>query len=93
MYFLTYSEYYPIYEPAEGGYYYSGKSICYMETATTFRKARLKMRKLLKNNDLETSWISTNKLSFGFTGKYIGEGWICEITRKPVKEYGYTPYC
>lgn len=93
MYYVTYSEYYPIYEPAEGGYYYSGKEIVHTEICQTFKKAKRKIRKWLKDNLDEISWISNDKLSFGYDGKYIGEGWICEMTTKPVVECGRVPYC
>ena len=36
MYYLTYYEEYPIYEPAEGGYYYAGNQACYFHGFTNF---------------------------------------------------------
>lgn len=93
MYYVTYSEYYPIYEPAEGGYYYAGKEVRHTSVCQTFRKAKRKIKKCLKDNLNETNWIADNKLSFGYNGNYIGEGWICELTRQPVVEHGKVQYC
>lgn len=96
MYYITYSLHYPIYEPAEGGYYYAGKENVWIEQFSTFRKAKLRMRKLLKEYRLteEVNIISFNNQFFGYNGRRIGEGWCIELTRdKLPEEHGYVPYC
>lgn len=92
--FITYSEYYPIYEPAEGGYYYSGKQIMKQRAFQTRRKAVKAFRKWYKDCCSDSGfWCNRFKTAFGVKGKYIGDGYICELTRKPVEQYGWKPYC
>ena len=55
MVYLTYYEEYPIYEPAEGGYYYSGNQVVSYEKLSK-RAAKKKLTKLfeeLKEDDSE----------------------------------------
>lgn len=55
MVFLTYYEEYPIYEPAEGGYYYSGNQVVSYERLSK-RAAKKKLMELyreLKEDDSE----------------------------------------
>lgn len=93
-YYVTFSEYYPIYEPAEGGYYYEGKKKVLEREYSTFKKAKRKMKKLWNCCKDDTGfWSCPDKLLFGQSNKYIGDGYICEMTRKPVKEHGWEPYC
>lgn len=40
MYYVTYYRNYPIFEPAEGGYYYSGREIIDSQSFTNRRKAK-----------------------------------------------------
>ena len=40
MYYVTYYEEYPIYEPAEGGYYYAGSRNVSVREFKSWRKAR-----------------------------------------------------
>ena len=40
MYYVTYYEEYPIYEPAEGGYYYAGSQNVLVREFKSWRKAR-----------------------------------------------------
>lgn len=95
MYYVTYSEFYPIYEAAEGGYYYPGKEIRRTASCQTFKEAKLKIRKWRKW--LEThgdgiNWYSFDKQAFGYRSKYIGDGWVCELTTYPVVGHGWVPY-
>lgn len=95
MYYITYSEYYPIWEAAEGGYYYEGKQVLEVRTASTFRKARQILnswRKQCKNDLGYWENNRSNYISFGQSSKYIGDGYIAELTREPIEEYGYHPY-
>lgn len=102
-YYVTYSEYYPIYEAAEGGYYYSGKQKVEEHCFSTFKKAKRKFMKWFRETDLEMDAnyfegnsyksFSPHNMFFGVNGRYIGDGYIVELTRKPVKERGYEPYC
>lgn len=96
MYYITYSQEYPIYESAEGGYYYAGKENIWTEKFSTFRKAKLRMRKLLKKylNEDDVNIISFNNQCFGYQSRRIGEGWKIELTKdKLPEEHGYKPYC
>jgi len=55
MVYLTYYEEYPIFEPAEGGYYYSGNQVCTYERLSK-RAAKKKIKQLydeLKADDSE----------------------------------------
>lgn len=98
-YVTTYSKY-PIYEPAEGGYYYSGVQIedCY--AFNEFRKAKRYLRKLYKqcisNGDhLDKYWrCNSSHTYFGVGSQYIGKGWYIKLERKYGEdERGWQPYC
>ena len=48
MYYVIYYKNYPIFEPAEGGYYYSGREIINKRIFTNRRKAKRFYYKLVK---------------------------------------------
>ena len=48
MYYVTYYEEYPIYEPAEGGYYYAGSQNVWVREFKSWRKARQFFNKAAK---------------------------------------------
>lgn len=89
------------YHPEEGGYYQEGGHIVEIAECQTFKKARLKLRKWLKKEELAEderyfqgySWIANNKQSYGLTGKYIGERYECGISRRKPDDRGFEPYC
>lgn len=100
-YYVTYYNKYPIYEPAEGGYYYSGIEIVESHEFSTFKKAKLFLRKWYKNciecEDHKSKYWRCNasKTFFGQPNqKYIGDGWYVQLERKQGKDVrGWTPYC
>ena len=100
MYFVTTYEDYPIYEAAEGGYYYSGERMTDYRGFQSFRKARKTINRMYKqalrdgNFDGMIEYRSFNGLSFGAFSKYIGDGWNIYLENKlGENEHGYEPYC
>ena len=104
MYYVTEYREYPIYEPAEGGYYYEGVEMIQSRTFQTFRKARKHMNRTYKDvvkNEMpyiegcgQTFFSNENHLYFGAFGKYVGDRWFYVIERKQGREVrGATPYC
>ena len=106
--YVTLMEEYPIYEPAEGGYYYAGTSITDVREFNTWRKARQfynKVRKefiaefgepsevcMPRHNYHARVWESRNHKAIFHETDYVGEGHELTITRKPRKERGWVPY-
>lgn len=100
MYYVTIYSRYPIYEPAEGGYYYSGIEMIESNEFREFRKAKRYLRKLYKqciaDRDHEDKyWFSNGShTKFGVGGKYIGEGWYVVLEKKQGNDVkGWQPYC
>lgn len=104
MYYVSLIEFTAHYHPEEGGYYQEGETVVHVEKCQTFRKARLKIRKWLKNTDFDADernidggvdgrWVAKDKLSFGVSSFYVGEGYRCQVTRKEPVTYGSIPYC
>lgn len=101
MVWLSYYEEYPIYEPAEGGYYYAGLALVKTERLSK-RAAKRKFDRIAKQYVEETKnepypWVMNN-IVYGrhlFRGsKYIGEGaYICVEKRKGSHARGWVPYC
>ena len=105
MYYVSYITEYPIYEPAEGGYYYEGTQIELCRAFTTWKKANRFYQKLRKQFWEEHSWEKerVNDYEFGgiskwhnpfisYHSRYIGEGERVELTKvKPIEE-GWHPY-
>lgn len=101
MVWLSYYEEYPIYEPAEGGYYYAGLALEKTERLSK-RAAKKKFDKLAAELLEETKnesypWMMGN-IIYGRTlirgSKYIGEGaYICIEKRKGSHTKGWEPYC
>lgn len=98
MYYVTMYEKYPIYERAEGGYYYEGCSIVWSRSFQEFRKAKRFLRKLYLSyvkDRCEKYWYEKSDHSrFGENGRYIGDGWFITLERT----YGqyvhhWHPYC
>ena len=98
-YYVSTYELYPIYEPAEGGYYYDGLDFKYSIECNSLKKARRVLRKMIA----ELKDYGEDVYDFGFAGhlwgartesKYIGEGTVIHIeTRNRKNERGYVPYC
>lgn len=108
MWYVTTMAEYPIYEPAEGGYYYAGTEIVEERQFNTWRKAKQfynKTRKefieyfgepsdvcMPRHNYHGKVWDSRSHRGIYHSTGYIGEGHELTITRKPRKERGYVPY-
>ena len=99
MRYIIHYEEYPIYEPAEGGYYYPGNQL-----VASKRKSKRQCRKdfekiwqecLEENKDNpKYPWIRENANYIFRDGKYIGEGESYAIEHKQGSmESGYEPYC
>ena len=99
MRWISHYEEYPIYEPAEGGYYYPGNQLVESE-----RKSKRQCRKdfeaiwkaCLRENENNPvfPWIRANANYIYRSGEYIGERENYVIERKRGSmEYGYGPYC
>lgn len=92
-FYVTYYQEYPIYEPAEGGYYYPGRDAIYSKGFNTKEEAEAHVEEL-KNEDGEGGW---EKYSDGYirNGKYVGDAeWLVIETRKTYlsQEKGWEPY-
>ena len=99
-YYVTIYQEYPIYEPAEGGYYYTGADISESWGFQTFRDAKRFIRKLYKecvqskDTKSEYWYCNSNHLFFGMDSYYIGEGWFIQLERKQgASVKGWEPYC
>lgn len=101
MRYLTHYEEYPIYESAEGGYYYSGNQVVETERLSK-RKAKSEIKRLWceakeENKDLpeREQWrISNDGNKIWRSSRYIGEGESYVIERHKGSEVrGWHPYC
>ena len=99
MRYISHYEEYPIYEPAEGGYYYPGNQLVASERKSK-RQCRKDFEKIwqecLEENkdDPEYPWIRENANYIYKNSKYIGEGESFAIERNQGSmEHGYEPYC
>lgn len=89
-YFVSFYEAYPIYEPAEGGYYYEGEQLVESIKVGSLKRARRIMRREAAN--LGFTCIGSNSSSL--RGKYIGESeYIYIETVRGIHEHGWHPYC
>lgn len=105
MVYLTHYEEYPIYEPAEGGYYYAGVQVTEYERLS-LRQAKKQLKNLWEeaqreneNLDEKYKWHMTlpwrnERPQLVRFSKYIGEGESYVIERKlGSQERGWEPYC
>ena len=106
MFYVSYITEYPIYEPAEGGYYYAGTQIQMCREFSTWKKANKfyqRCRKeFLEEHDWETERVhdfccgSVGKYCnphVSYRSRYIGEGERVELTKEKPVEHGWHPYC
>lgn len=98
MVWLSYYEEYPIYEPAEGGYYYSGLALVSTERLSkraAKRKFDAEAKELLElSKDGDYPWVKLNGRHLAQDSKYIGEGaFFCVERKKGMYERGCQPYC
>lgn len=99
MVYLSYYEEYPIYEPAEGGYYYSGAELVESERLSK-RAAKKNMEELIKEameltDTGEEIWqYSPKAKTLWQVTKYIGDGRFYVIEKhKGAHTRGRVPYC
>lgn len=106
MYYVAYITEYPIYEPAEGGYYYAGTQIQMCREFRDWKKANRFYQKCRKEfiemheDEPERVWeyacggiAKWGGSHTAYTSRYIGEGERVEISKKKPVEHGWTPYC
>jgi hypothetical protein len=99
MVWLSHYEEYPIYEPAEGGYYYSGLALVKTERLSK-RAAKRKFDEMAKQLIEESKnepypWCESSYFGRQLVrgSKYIGEGaFICIERKKGIHESGWKPY-
>lgn len=94
-YYVSYYESYPIFEPAEGGYYYEGVGLQNFERFGSLKSAQRFLRKKIEE--------CGGKVEFDYIGKYearkhesnkIGDSWYLRIETVCGKhERGWYPYC
>lgn len=106
MWYVTAMAEYPIYEPAEGGYYYAGTQIVWERQFQSRRKARQFFNRARRDftevfgehTDPDKWWDTKNRVSGNYrdciyhSTPYIGEGHELTLTRKPRRERGWVPY-
>jgi hypothetical protein len=80
MVYLTHYCEYPIYEPAEGGYYYAGRYACEHYRFLTKWGAKRQLRKMQAELE-EYDWTVCEDYAF-LPSKYVGEGEQWCIERK-----------
>lgn len=93
-FYVTYYAEYPIYEPAEGGYYYAGNDAIWSEGFNTEEEAWEYADKYIEQDD---EWGEWQKFTNGYKldGKYIGQNQYVVV--EPKKAYlgmvkGWEPY-
>ena len=101
MRYVTFYEEYPIYEAAEGGYYYEGNEVSTYERLSR-RKAKARMKEIweecerenLENPD-EYPWVrSFDGTEIWKSSRYIGEGKGYVIEKRLGSQVsGWHPYC
>lgn len=92
-FYVTYYQEYPIYEPAEGGYYYAGVDAVHSKGFET-REEAMEYASELKSESGEDGWKSYSN-GYMKKGKYVGEGERIVIeTRRDYlsQEKGWEPY-
>lgn len=89
-YYVSLYESYPIYEPAEGGYYYEGEHLVDCIAVGSLKRAR----RVMKREAEELGFTSIGKNFSSLRGEYIGESdYIYIETVKGIHEHGWHPYC
>lgn len=80
MVYLTHYQEYPIYEPAEGGYYYAGNEAYEYHRFFTKWGAKRHLAKMRAELEMEGFIVYDNRAYL--RSKYIGEGesWVIERT-------------
>lgn len=106
MYYVSYITEYPIYEPAEGGYYYAGTTIEDCREFSTWKKANRCYQEWRRwfldmyGGEPERiaecvcggvgRWVNP---CIRYEARYIGDGASVELTRQKPVAHGWEPYC
>lgn len=106
MFYVSYITEYPIYEPAEGGYYYAGEIVedcipcsSWKKANKLFQKLKVEFREMYEYErghivELEVGGVGKYiNPAIIFRSYYIGDGARLEITRKKPENKGWHPYC
>ena len=90
--YLTRYDEYPIYEPAEGGYYYSGQDVEEYYECDSMEEAKQQLANM--KEELEYCGFEVLEEGAYLRSKYIGEGvlWVIENELGENKR-GWHPYC
>ena len=95
MLYLTHYTEYPIYEPAEGGYYYAGQKADCFYRLNSMKQAKHQLKKMQKELEKDgfNVLISNNYCEAYRYDRYIGNGelWIVEKIYGS-NNRGWTPY-
>lgn len=101
-YYITEYRQYPIYEPAEGGYYYEGTEMVQYTRTNNIKRARKLLKKMVTEyyecegilTPDAVEGISTLGNHHYHSTRYVGEGMEWHIETKLGKnEHGWRPYC
>lgn len=93
MLYVSYYENYPIYEPAEGGYYYEGRTLVKSERLSR-RQAKKQFSEIVKEALQDEDWVYDGHWKVYEKSNYIGEGsFYCIEKKKGSHISGYKPYC
>ena len=93
-FYVTYYAEYPIYEPAEGGYYYAGRDAVWSEGYNSEEEARECIEDFVNEQEDKNEWEGYNN-GYVLHGKYIGEDQYVKIEKKNEylsDEKGWEPY-
>ncbi|MBQ9663674.1 MAG: hypothetical protein IJV40_11040 [Oscillospiraceae bacterium] len=106
MFYVSYITEYPIYEPAEGGYYYAGETVQQCRAFHDWKKAN-RLYQSMKKAFMEEYHFEdghvvpvdcggcgkyVNPVTL-FYSRYIGEGARVQITRTEPRDIGQQIYC
>ena len=90
-YYLTRYDEYPIYEPAEGGYYYSGQDVEEYLECDSFEEAKQKLLEM--KDELEENGFNVWEDGAYLKSKYIGDGILFTIKETlGENKRGWHPY-
>ena len=93
MLYVSYYEEYPIYEHAEGGYYYAGVQLIESERLSR-RQAKKKLAEIVEELSADPEWKYDGHWTIRNHSKYIGEDcFYCIEKHEGSHESGWHPYC
>ena len=95
MIYLTHYTEYPIYEPAEGGYYYAGQQADSFYRLNSLKQAQRQLKKMQKNLEKEgfNVFIQGNYCEAYRHDKYIGNGELWTVEKVyGSQNSGWKPY-